>query len=290
MPLPIVNFLIFSVMFILLSWAIYMPYRCGQLYMAPIYCMAAGGYFAAYTATAWGWPVGISIALSPLVGGLFAFVPALGLRKAPGFTTAIASLALVFIIQTVIMNLDFVGGQAGFFGIPPVTGLLPIALGILVVAGVFVRRIDNSRLGRAAETLFFNRDVAAAFGVNMSSIGIFLQVFAGALSGIAGAIFAFTVGSIFPAAFGFSILINICVMVFVGGTFTMWGAVVFAPILWGIPLILPEGVAEWREVIYGGLLIVILIWQPEGVIGKATALGLKRRLSRLFFLSKQAEG
>lgn len=287
MPLPIVNYLIFSVMFILLSWAIYMPYRCGQLYMAPIYCMAAGGYFAAYTATTWGWPVGISIALSPLVGAIFAFVPALGLRKAPGFTTAIASLALVFIIQTVIMNLDFLGGQAGFFGIPPVTGLLPISLGILVVAGVFIHRIDNSRLGRAAETLFFNRDVAAAFGVNMGSIGIFLQVFAGALSGIAGAIFAFTVGAIFPAAFGFSILINICVMVFVGGTFTMWGAVIFAPILWGIPLILPEWIAEWREVIYGGLLIVILIWQPEGVIGKATALGLKRRFSRLFFLSKQ---
>lgn len=290
MPLPIVNYLIFCTIFILLSWAIYLPYRCGQLYMAPIYCMAGGGYFAAYTATAWGWPVGISIALSPLVGALFAFVPSLGLRKSPGFTTSIASLALVFIIQTVIMNLDFVGGQAGFFGIPPVTGLLPITLGILVVAGVLVHRIDNSRLGRAAETLFFNRDVAAAFGVNMSSIGIFLQVFAGALSGIAGAIFAFTVGSIFPAAFGFSILLNICVMVFVGGTFTMWGAVVFAPILWGIPLILPEGVAEWREVIYGGLLIVILIWQPEGVIGKATTSSLKRRFSRLFFLSNQAQG
>ena len=286
MTLAIENYLVFSAMYILLSWAIYLPYRCGQLYLAPIYCMAAGGYFSAYTATTWGWPVGASMVSSPLVGAIFAFFPALVLRKAPGFATAIASIALVIILQTVIMNLDFLGGQAGFFGIPPMAGLLPITLGILVVCGLFVYRIDNSRIGRAAEMLFYNRDMAATFGVSMSSISVFLQVFSGGLSGLAGAIFAFTVGAIFPDAFGFSILINVAVMVFVGGTLTMWGAVVFGPLLWGIPLILPKMVAEWREIIYGGLLIIILIWKPEGVIGKSTVQDIKKCFGRLFFLAR----
>jgi branched-chain amino acid transport system permease protein len=235
---------------------------------------------------AWGWPVYLSIAVSPLIGAFFAFFPSIGLRKAPGFTTAIASLALVFILQTVIMNLRFLGGVSGYFGIPLAPGLLPITVGVTILAGIIIHRLDNSRIGRAAETLFYNRDVAACFGVDMGRIAMLLQVLAGALSGLAGAIFAFCVGSIFPAAFGFSILLNIVVMVFVGGTLTLWGAVVFAPILWGIPLILPEAIAEWREVIYGGLLIVILILRPEGVIGRPTLRNLSGFWRRLFYVAK----
>lgn len=246
--------------------------------MAPVYCMAAGAYFSAYSATTWGWPVGVSMLCSPLVGGIFAFFPALLLRKAPGFTTAIVSLALVIILQTVISNLKFLGGQAGFFGIPRMPILLPITIFILIVCGVLVYRIDNSRIGRAAEMLFYNRDMAAAFGVSMSGISVFLQVLSGSLSGLAGAIFTFKVRALFPDAFGFSVLINVAVMVFVGGTLTMWGVVIFGPILWGIPLILPNVVAEYHEIIYGCLLIIILIWRPEGVVGKNTVRAIKTKL------------
>jgi branched-chain amino acid transport system permease protein len=76
------------------------------------------------------------------------------------------------------------------------------------------------------------------------------------------------VGSVFPGAFSFSILLMIFSVVFIGGNLTMWGPVLFAPILWGIPLILPEVIAQWKDVIYGALLIGILIFRPEGVISK----------------------
>ena len=102
----------------------------------------------------------------------------------------------------------------------------------------------------------------------MSNMSIFLQVASGALSGIAGAIFAFTIGVIFPDAFGLQQLLNIFIIVFGGGTYAMWGAVIFALILWGIPLILPESIADSKDLICGGLLIVILISRPEGVISR----------------------
>jgi branched-chain amino acid transport system permease protein len=269
MSLPLVHYFTFSIIFILLSWALYLPYRCGQLYLAPVYCMTTGAYFSAYAVTIWNWPIVMAILASSVVGAFFAFLPALGLRKAPGFATAIASLALIFISQTVIMNLKFLGGQAGFFGIPPMDYPFITAIGILLLSGILVFRVDHSRIGRAAELLYYSREEAACFGVNMAYIGIFLQVVSGALSGVAGALYAFTVGSIFPAAFGFSVLLMIFPIVFVGGSFTMWGTVVFAPILWGIPLILPGQIAEWKDVIYGALLISILIFRPEGVISRA---------------------
>jgi branched-chain amino acid transport system permease protein len=155
-------------------------------------------------------------------------------------------------------------------------------IGILLLSGTLVFRIDHSRIGRAAELLYYSREEAACFGVNMAYIGIFLQVVSGGLSGVAGALYAFTVGSIFPAAFGFSILLMIFPIVFVGGSFTMWGAVVFAPILWGIPLILPEHIAEWKDVIYGALLITILIFRPEGVISRAMVRSISTFCRSLF--------
>jgi branched-chain amino acid transport system permease protein len=230
--------------------------------------MATGAYFASYVATEWNWPIALAVVGSPAVGAFFAFLPALGLRRAPGFATAIASLALIFILQTVIMNLKFLGGQAGYFGIPPMNQPLLVTFVVLLITGIVVYRIDHSRLGRAAELLYYSREEVACFGINMSVVGLLMQVISGALSGLAGALYAFTVGAIFPAAFGFSLLLMIFPIVFVGGNFTMWGAVIFAPILWGIPLILPEGIAEWKDLIYGALLIIILILRPEGVISK----------------------
>jgi branched-chain amino acid transport system permease protein len=281
MPLPLLNYFAFSVIFILLSWAIYLPYRCGQLYLAPVYCMATGAYFAAYSLIHWHWPISLSILGGVFTGAIFAFLPALGLRRAPGFATAIASLGLVFIIQTVIMNLPFVGGKIGLFGIPPAEYPLTTVLIVLVVAGIIVYRIDHSRLGRAAELLYYGSGEAACFGVNMALIGMLLQVLSGALSGAAGVLYAFTVGSVFPGALSFSVLLVAFSAVFIGGNFTMWGPLVLAPILWGIPLILPEAVADWQDVIYGGLLIGALILRPEGVISKQTAREVGTMIERL---------
>jgi branched-chain amino acid transport system permease protein len=287
MSLAIENYLIFTVMYILLCWATYLPYRCGQLYLGFIYCMAAAGYFAAYVATEWNWPIWLAIVSSPLVGAFFAFFPALGLKRAPGFTVAIASLALMFILQTIIMNLDFIGAQSGYFGIPQTDYLLFISIVVLILTGFFIYRFDKSRLGRAAETLLFDREVAGSFGVSMERMAISLQSVSGAISGFAGAIFAFGVGGLFPAAFGFHLLVNVLVMLFVGGTFTMWGPILTAPILWGFPLLLPAAVAEWKDVIYSILLIIVLIFRPEGVITKPIIVlisnKIKGHLKRLGF-------
>ncbi len=102
------------------------------------------------------------------------------------------------------------------------------------------------------------------------------------MSGIAGALYAFNVGSIFPDAFGLHSLLNIFIIVFIGGTYTMWGPAVFAPILWGIPLILPEALSESKDLIYGGILIAILLWRPEGAITRTFVARLSRLIGRRF--------
>jgi branched-chain amino acid transport system permease protein len=270
MSFALIQFINFTVIYILLSWAIYLPYRCGQLYLAPVYTMAAGAYFAAYAATSWNWPIFLALIGAPFVGALFAFIPAQGLKRAPGFTTAVVSLGLIFVLQTIIQNLKFLGGIAGYFGIPMMEMPLLTSMITLIVSAILVYRLDHSRIGRAAELIYYNREGAECFGINTGHISIFLQIVSGALGAVAGALFAFTLGTITPDNFGFQLLLITFPIVFIGGNFTMWGVLIFTPILWGLPLILPEAVAQWKDYIYGGLLIVVLIVRPEGVIGKKT--------------------
>lgn len=286
MSLAMENYLIYSSIYILLCWAIYLPYRCGQIYLAPVYSMAVGAYFAAYSAREWSFPFALAFLGAAAAGSISALLPAYGLRKASGFTVAVVSFGLIFIIQTVILNLKFLGANAGFFDIPWIENILPITIGLVVVVGVIVHRLDKSYLGRAAETLFYSRDLGASLGMSMSHISILLQAVSGAISGLAGAVFAFAVGSVFPDAFSFSLLLSLCCYLFVGGTFTMWGAVIFAPLLWGVPLILPNAISVWRNVIFGVLLVTILVIRPEGVVTKVTVRKFHQTVLSLFNLIK----
>jgi len=69
-------------------------------------------------------------------------------------------------------------------------------------------------------------------------------------------------------------------VIFVGGYSTLWGTVLAAPVLYGVPLLFPPEVASWRIVIYGALLILVLVLKPEGFITTRFVYRVERMLSR----------
>jgi branched-chain amino acid transport system permease protein len=180
----------------------------------------------------------------------------------------IATIALIFILQVVFRNLPWFGGALGLFGIPKVKGLLPVTYIALLATGILIYRFDHSRLGRAAEMVFVDRDVAGTIGVNFYRFSVALQVLTGGMGALAGVLYAFTLRTVIPTYFGFSLLLSVTTFVFVGGYTTMWGPLILTPILWGIPLILPEGFAAYRNLIYGVLLGATMILRPAGLIDK----------------------
>jgi branched-chain amino acid transport system permease protein len=266
MPLFIVLYFEFVGAFILLVWALYIPFRGGQLYNGPVYCMAIGGYFAAFVARDLGWPFGLALIGAVVLGAIFGFVPALGFARTKGIVTATASMALIFIIQSVIRNLSFVGGAQGFWNIPKVTYLLPATYGIVLIVGIIIYRLDHSRIGRALEAMSTDPDLAHTMGINVRLLNIFVLTLSSVIGALAGVIFAFTMRTIYPELFGFSLLLYITTMLFIGGRYTMWGAIISAPILWGLPQWVPSDVAQYTNIFYGTLLIITIILRPEGVI------------------------
>lgn len=268
MSLYMMYYLQFVAVFILLFWSLYIPFRAGQLYNGPVYCMAIGGYFAAFATRDLGWPFGLALLGALALGAFFGFIPALGFARTTGIATAMGSIALIFIIQSVIRNLTFLGGAQGFWNIPKVDYLLPIAYGIVLIVGLFVYRLDHSRLGRAMEAILIDPDLAHTMGVNVRWLNIFILTISGAIGALAGVIFAFTLRTIYPETYGFSLLLYIWTMLFIGGRYTMWGGIVSAPILWGFPQWVPSAVAQYTNILYGVLLIIILTLRPEGIISR----------------------
>lgn len=265
----------FVAIYIILGWAIYLVFRGGQLSAAPIYTMAIGAYASAYAVRDLGWPFATALVMAVGFGALATFLPALKLSRAPGFAAIIATVAGIFITQTVIRNLGFLGGLQGIYNIPRVPHLVPLAWVSVVIIGFFIYRLENSSIGRATEVAFTDPDLASTFGTNIYKTNVFLWTAAGAMGALAGGFYAATIGAISPGDFGLPLLLLIVTFVFIGGYTTMWGVVIFTPIMYAISMFLPEAVAIWRDIICGALLIGILILRPEGAIDKKTLRALR---------------
>jgi branched-chain amino acid transport system permease protein len=277
-------FLQFSAIYIILVWAMYLPFRANQPYFGPFYSMALGAYFAAYTGANWGWPVWLIMIGAVAFCVLVSLVPAFKLSKLGGFPMLIATLAIFFIVITVARNMETFGGRHGLFGIAPLPNavLLGITYGFLLIVGFFVYRLDHSYIGRALDAVHFDKNIASAMGINTARLSMQLQLTASAIGGLAGVLYAFTFSGVFPEAFGFNLILYGMTILTVGGMYTMWGSIIAAPILWGFTQVLPDRLKTFAIIIYGALLILMLLLRPSGVIDRGTAAALSRRWKSLF--------
>jgi branched-chain amino acid transport system permease protein len=125
-------------------------------------------------------------------------------------------------------------------------------------------RLNNSRTGRSWMALREDEDVANAVGINTTITKVIAFTLSAASGGLAGAIFAAKLGSIFPHSFQLLISINVLALIIVGGMGSLPGVVVGAFALVGVPELLRE-FSEYRLMLYGIALIVMMLLRPEGL-------------------------
>jgi branched-chain amino acid transport system permease protein len=259
---------------ILMSWALYLPYRVGHLHFIVVANMALSGYTAAWMVMSLHIPFGWALIAGFLIAGIMGYLVSLFIGDAPTFAVVIVGFTFIFIIRTVVQNTPAFGGTMGLFGLPNIGGnpvthrwvILAILYGLMIVVGFFIYRFDHSRLGRAASAIFVDKDLASSLGINAKSIGMLLQTFSCALAGGVGVLYGFIYKSFHLDFFTFALVGIAMTVIFVGGYTTQWGTIVAAPILFGVPLFFPSWLQEWRIVIYGAALILVLVLKPEGFI------------------------
>lgn len=273
--------LIFTAIYILMGWSLYLPYKIGHLHFLPISIMAISAYFSAFASREWHWPLIIILFSGIITGFLFSYVIGKLMGNASGFSITIMGLTSIFIIRTVIENWNLLGGSMGFFNIPSSRHIIFWVYFFLFLIGYFIYRIDNSILARQSAVLFEDRELASSFGVRSREVALFLHCFSGIIAGLSGTLYAQLVRGLSIDFFGFNMIGSLMTILLVGGRTTMWGIVLSAPLLAGIPILLPDSFSVWRQFIYGGLLIVIIIFLPDGLINKKQILKWQKILKRI---------
>jgi branched-chain amino acid transport system permease protein len=286
-PLPLYYFLAISAVNILLSWALYLPYRVAHLHFITVANMAISGYTAAYLVMHFHLPFAWALVAGFLLGGLIGWIVSLFIGDAPTFAVVIVGFTFIYITKTVIENTKAVGGSLGMFGLPNIAAdpkghrlaILLILGGMILVVGFLISRFERTRLGRAASAIFVDKDLASSLGVNIKGVGMLLQTFSCTIAGGLGVIYGFIYKSLYLSFFDFSLVGIAMTVIFVGGYATMWGPLILAPILYGLPLFFPPAVQSWRIVIYGALLIFVLVLKPEGFVTRRFVHGVESFLS-----------
>jgi branched-chain amino acid transport system permease protein len=287
MSLPLYYFLTVTAINILMSWALYLPYRVAHLHFLTVANMAVSGYLSGWLVQGLGFSFWAALPIGLLAGGLLGWLLSLFIGDAPTFTVVIVGFTFIYITRTVIENTPAVGSTMGMFALPLVAGspaghrwaLLALLYALVLLVGFLIHRFEHSRLGRAASAVFVDKDLATSFGVDIKKLGRLLQVFSSTVAGGCGVIYGFLYRSFHLDFFTFHLVGLFMTIIFVGGYATMWGTVVAAPVLYGLTLLFPPEVASWRIVIYGAILVAVLVLKPEGFITRRLVLNWERLLS-----------
>ena len=216
------------------------------------------------------WPVACAMAA---FAGIILGVPVLRMR---GDYLAIVTLGFGEIIRVLALSdllKPWIGGAQGILEIPKpnVAGLTLLTsqhIYYVILAGcllaVFIsRRLKDSRVGRAWIAIREDEDVAEAMGINLVKYKLMAFAIGALFAGMSGAIFASKLSSIYPHSFNLIISINVLSLIIVGGVASIPGVIVGALVLVGLPEVL-RFAAEYRIMIYGAALVVMMLVRPEG--------------------------
>jgi len=244
----------------------------GQLILGHAGFMAIGAYSAALTAIALrDYIVNdlllfiVSALVAMIVAAIFGFIvgtPALRLR---GDYLGIMTLGFGEIVKVILTNLEITNGAQGLTGIPTIMSF-PIAYFTMIIVVSIIALFMTSRHGRAMLSIREDEIASESVGINIFKYKITGFIIASMFGGVGGAVYAFQIGYLTPGSFNFTRSIDIFVIVVLGGIGSLSGSVIAAIVL----TILPETLrdfASYRLLIYSILLILVMLFRPQGLMG-----------------------
>ncbi|OIK10541.1 branched-chain amino acid ABC transporter permease [Bacillus sp. MUM 116] len=247
---------------------------CGLLDLGFSAFFAVGAYTTGILMTQYHISFWIAIVVSAFlsaIAGIIIGAPTLRLRSD---YLAIVTLGFGEIVRISAINLHFTGGASGIFGIPKpsigsfqltgLTGVYYLAFIAVLVMIFIVRRLGDSRLGRAWKYIREDEDAAEAMGINRWKTKLLAYIFGAIVGGFGGSIFAVKMTAISPQSFNFTQSAMILLAVVLGGLGRIPGMVLGAVFVILLPEVMRD-FADWRLLIFGGLLVVMMIFRPEGL-------------------------
>lgn len=256
----------------------------GQISLGHAAFYGIGAYTSAVMTGTYGLSPWLAIVTGMVIAALIALLVGIPAFKLKGHYLALATLGFGIIVFTAFKEMSFLtGGSNGFFGIPSIhlfgfefnndVRFFYLVWTLVILSLLFSRNIIHSRIGRALRSIEGSEIAADAVGVNIMSYKLQVFMLSAALASLAGSLLAHYVSFINPELFGANTSIYFLVMVIIGGAGSIWGSIIGAAayVTFGellkhfIPIFFPSAGGEFEIVFFGILLVVTLIYMPDGL-------------------------
>ena len=262
------------------AWNILGGY-CGYVNFGSAAFFAMGAYSSVFMHKFYQVPIPVLIVIGAAVSGLAGLGTGYLTLRLRGSFFAIATLALAVVLQTLVVNWDFVGGSRGAYIIRPETlefagltinyieYLFFLMLSLAVLALITARTIERSQLGFGFATIRDDELAAEASGVPTLRVKLIATTISGAFMGMAGAPFPYYIGYLQPSsAFGLEYAVNSIAMPMIGGTTSWIGPLVGAILLGSAQQYATVTISSAVNLLIVGLMLVgFVIIAPNGIVG-----------------------
>ncbi|MCG2756995.1 MAG: branched-chain amino acid ABC transporter permease [Desulfobacteraceae bacterium] len=259
----------------------------GLLSIAHAAFYGVGAYVAALMALEFHSPFLVNIVCAVILSGLLGALVGIPSLRIRDDYFVIATFAFQVITFSVMNNwVSFTGGPMGLPGIPrpaifgwKITTHYDFLIVILVLCIIILwisHKIVTSPFGRVLKAVREDEIFAQAMGKNVASYKVLIFVIGAGMASVAGVMYAYYISFIDPTSFTIMESILIISIVIIGGAGNIWGSVLGAAVL----VILPEALrflgmpssiaANMRQIIYGALLVIFMLFRPQGFIGEYT--------------------
>jgi len=248
----------------------------GQVSLGQAAFFGMGAYTSAILSKTYGVNPWLAMFIAAVMTGAFAYIIGYPIFRLKGNYLAMATLGLGLIMWILFRELSqFTGGPDGMSGIPPLSigGFVFdtsfrryflvwfFCLAVLLISQNIVR----SRAGRALRAIHGNEAAAESIGISVDQFKVKILVLSAVYASLAGSLFVHHLRFISPQPFDFLASVKLVVMAVIGGLASIWGAIFGA----GATRILSDEIllrfGEWDVIIYGLILVLVMIFMPEGL-------------------------
>lgn len=271
------------------SAGVWLTFYIGRINIGQGAYALMGGYVSAILVMSYGWSFWWTLPVAGLFCAAASVLIGLPILRLRGVYFAMVTLVLTEVARLLALALPITNGAKGMVSIPlpgaltilgltlipdfatvqnPRLAFYLLAVTLMVLCFAAMYRLVHSRIGGLCQSLQQNEELASSIGVNIAYLRVIAYAVSSFFGGVAGAIFAAISQSIYPSSFTVTDSVNFMLNCFLGGLGYVFGPMLGTLVLYfGWDLLFQTG--EWQLLIYSTLLIVLMLFLPNGLLSLA---------------------
>jgi branched-chain amino acid transport system permease protein len=252
----------------IMGLSMFLPMTVGQLSFGQAGFMSIGAFLSVVLTLYGGVWFPLALLAAGLGSGLVGFLVGVPVLRLRGLLLALVTFAFAQVVEVFFLNFPPTGAAEGIRGIFPYTNVWYV-YGFLAILVVFLARLQHSRMGRAFEAVKLDETAAAAMGVDVTRAKLTAFSTGAFVAGVGGALYAHHALFIQYDNFDFRRGVDIAMYMVLGGMDVFYGPILGAFIITYLSTAL-QFLADWRWEVWGCIVILTMIFRPQGILGRNT--------------------